>query len=281
MSNGALVVAVDHDDLAELKRLYDYQKKCDLKVNFLDADQAIKLEPLLSHQIAGAIEAPHEFFIDNRKLLSALTKALITQGVQIFENKAVTKLIIENTRVTGVAVGSETLKTSRVILATGVHQNIEGLPQKFPLRPVKGQAFEIRNTGQVPLTRVVRSIHRFPVYCVPRPDGKIVIGATSEEMGFDDRVTTGALFDLMTGLWKIIPSMDEMEFLASWTGFRPAMKDHKPVLGPSEVEGLFYALGLFRHGILLSPFAGELLADLVCDNKDSVYFKEFGASRFS
>ncbi|MBI2340502.1 MAG: glycine oxidase ThiO [Deltaproteobacteria bacterium] len=281
-TDGSLMVALDHDDEAELNRLHEYQKELGLSVEMISPAEVTALEPLLSGQCTAAIRADSEYFLDNLRLIESLKKAFLASGGQLHEGTRIERLEIEQGKVRAIKAKGERFPVSTVCLATGIHQDIEGLGDylSLPVRPVKGQALELVNNQTIPLTRAIRTIHRYPVYLVPRSDGRIVVGATNEEMGLDHRVTGGALLDLLYGAWKILPATAEMEVRKTWVGFRPTAEDHCPILGRTGIEGLFVAMGMYRHGILLTPIVGKLMAELMVQEKESKFFDVFGTRRF-
>ncbi len=278
--SGSLMVSVDADDDAELTRLYEYQKSLGLPVSLISPDEIQRLEPLLSAQCTKGIYAPGEFFLDNLLLIKALKTAYLKHGGKLFEECEVNEAEITGDKLTGLKIKNETIKTERVILATGIH-SIKGLPHtcSFPIRPVKGQALSIKMPTQK-LTHAIRSVHRYPVYLVPRSDGHIVIGATLEEMGQNTDITAGALLDLLYGAWKIFPTISDLPIVKTWVGFRPASRDNAPILGRTPLTNLYTALGFYRHGILLAPAVSQLMSDYVGKDCDSEFFKIFGGDRF-
>lgn len=280
--NGSMMVAIDHDDEAELERLFDYQKTLGLPVSKLSSREISEREPLLNPNCAAALEAKGEFFVDNRKLVTALREAFIKAGGHLAEHKEVSEVVTQEKKTTGVVVNGEVIEASHVVLASGIHTKfiIPGLPI-IPIRPIKGQALEVKNTGSQKLSRAVRTIHRYPAYLVPRSDGRIIIGATSEEMGLDARVTAGAVLELLYGASKIMPCVDDMTLLGTWCGHRAASPDHAPILGETGIEGLSVAMGMYRHGILLAPVVGKIMADLICGKKPSPFLQTFSCLRFN
>lgn len=279
---GSLTIAIDPDDESELERLYQYQKDLNLPVKRLTPREVSQLEPQLSPHFRSAIQASGECFLDNRLLIAALKKAFVSSGGKLIEQKKIHRLEIKNNRVDSIWVGNEAIQVSSVVLASGVNQDITGLPPhlKIPLRPIKGQALEIKCKKEQVIKRAIRTIHRYPVYLVPRCDGRIIIGATSEEVGMDDCITAGAMLDLLSGAWKILPCIDEMEIINKWAGHRAATPDHAPVLGQTDIEGLYMALGMYRHGILLAPIVGELISNLIIHDKPDPLLEGFSWKRF-
>ncbi len=280
-TSGALLIAIDHDDEAELLRVYDYQKQLELPVELLTPAQIIQREPLVTNRLSAGIEVKNECFIDNLLLIQAFKKSLFKMGVVIQEKTPVEEVVYAGDRVVGVVAAGKEIRATSVVVATGIGQTIRGLEElKINLRPVKGQALELKSHDRTRrLSRVVRSIHRYPAYIVPRADGRLTVGATCEEMGTDPRLTAGAMMDLLYGTLKLIPSMEEMEFIAGWTGYRAAARDNAPIIGDTRIPGLYTALGLYRHGILLSPWVGHELANLIVDGKRAECFDVFGCAR--
>jgi glycine oxidase len=271
---------VDTDDEVELLRFHDYQKKLGLDVSLLSAEEVSQIEPLLAPVKMGLL-APHECFCDNLLLVPTLAWAFTLNGGKIIEHKSVDAIKIEHVKVQGVTMGQETWEATQVVVATG-HKLPKGLPAEIviPLRPIKGQALELRTAPHLLPKRAIRSVYRHPVYLVPRSEGRLIVGATNEDVGLDERVTGGAMLDLLTGAWRILPAIDEMEITGQWVGFRAATHDHSPVLGRTSVAGLTLAVGMYRHGILLAPIVGKTIAELIAQEKESEYLKMFSYKRF-
>src|SRR5206468_8024484 len=133
-----------------------------------------------------------------------------------------------------------------------------GLPDSPPLRPVKGQIMRLRGTA--PAREIVRTPR---CYVVPRANGEVVIGATVEECGFDTRVTADGVYRLLEAAWEVLPDVGELELVEARAGLRPGTPDNGPVVGRGSVEGLVWATGHYRNGILLAPITGDAVAALV------------------
>src|SRR5206468_912322 len=146
----------------------------------------------------------------------------------------------------------------RVVLAAGAWSAV--LDPDTKVRPVKGQLLQlrVRPGGAPPAERIVRTPR---CYVVPRPDGRVVIGATSEEKGFDTSVDAGAVHRLLEAAWEVLPDVWELEFVRVIAGLRPATPDNRPLIGPSEVDGLIYATGHYRNGILLAPLTADRVVE--------------------
>jgi glycine oxidase len=179
--------------------------------------------------------------------------------------------IFAGERLAGVRLTSdEEIHADAVVLATGAWAGATGwLPEEArpPVRPVKGQVLELRAralpraAAAEPVARHILASER--VYLVPRPDGRLVVGATVEEMGFDTAVTAGGVHELLREAYRLLPDVAEMELLGATAGLRPGTPNNLPLVGPGAVEGLVLATGHFRNGILLAPLAARAVADLL------------------
>ncbi|GAB5536236.1 MAG: glycine oxidase ThiO [Rubricoccaceae bacterium] len=258
---GTLVVADDRDSAAALRRLYQFQHEHGAPVEWWTIDQAIGLEPLLSPRLPAAVWSPDDHQVDNRQLVRALAKAVREAGVTVHESTTVTAIVPHETRPAVRLAEGRQLEADVVVLAAGVGAaTIDGLVPAPPVRPVKGQALSLRMTGALALRHVVRGPD---AYLVPKSDGRLVVGATSEEMGADVRVTGGGLYRILEGAVEVVPAVEEMEVIETWAGLRPASRDHAPLIGASAHPGVVYATGHYRHGILLAPVTAEWVADAV------------------
>ena len=147
-----------------------------------------------------------------------------------------------------------------------------------PVRPVKGQMIQMRRRRPFDLQHVVRGPE---AYLAPKSDGRIVMGATSEERGFDTTVTAGGLYDLLEGGWEVVPGIRDLPVDETWAGLRPATRDHAPLLGETTAPGVVMATGHYRHGILLTPITAEEIARLIRTGETSDWLQPFSPRRFS
>lgn len=283
---GTLFTALDDDDKNELCRLYDHQKQLGMDVTVLDTESSLKLEPHLSSRQTMAVWAKNEYSINAHKLLSLLKKQFESLGGQYIECHEVESIQANHGQVSAITVSDlsqltkQKINTSRVVMASGLNTITCDDPLNIPLRPVKGQALELLMTEHFKIKRTIRSIHKYPAYLVPRNDGRLIVGATSEEMGMNDDPTAGSLLDLLYAAWKIFPATYEMKFLSTWTGLRPATKDHAPVLGETDIKGLFLAMGLYRHGYLMAPLVGTVLSQMVLGTDKPSWIDRYSHKRF-
>jgi glycine oxidase len=299
---GTLLVSLGQDDHGELARVKRLQERLGLTATWLDPGQIHELEPELSPRITSALSAPHDHQVDPRALLAALERAVKLLGGQVITNAWVSGFETHGGRLCEVvgtipppvpepATGSSVLTRSgqrssqafavrcqSAVLAAGAWSSGDLYWPAAPLgvRPVKGQLVRLR--GAELLRRVVRAPR---VYLVPRQSGELVVGATMEEQGFDPTPTAGAVMDLLWNARLVLPAAYDLELAEVSVGFRPATRDHLPLIGATEVPGLHVATGHFRHGVLLAPATAALLADLIVDGRLDTKLAPFRPDRLS
>jgi glycine oxidase len=240
-AGGALVVAVDRDDAEELRRLHELQRSLGLESEWLVPSAARAAEPGLAPRIAGAIDAPGEAQVDPVAVVDALSRAF-TEAGGVIQQADVTSL--------------DQLDADQVVLAAGAWS---AALADVRVHPVKGQLLHLRTRdGAAPLAgRIVRTPR---CYIVPRADGRVVVGATTEEKGFDTSVDAGAVHRLLEAAWEVVPDVWELEFVQVIAGLRPATPDNRPLIGRAG-ERLIHATGHYRNGILLAPLTAQRVAD--------------------
>ncbi len=284
-ATGTLLVALHADHLAILQHLYDFQMERGLPAERLSAKAARDEEPYLAPGLAGALRMP-DAQVDPRRLLRALPIALERLGATLHEGMRVTAIAPSDgggyeisTERDGVA---STLHAAQVVVAAGawsrqIASPILGMPVvPLPMRPVKGQILRLRGE------RIIQHVVRTPdVYLVPRDDGELVIGASMEDVGFDERSRAGAVHDLLREARRAVPGIAELDLVECGVGFRPALRDHLPAIGNVDGAGLFVATGHFRNGVELAPITARLLADLICDDRLDPLLEPFAPGRFA
>jgi glycine oxidase len=279
---GTLAVARDTDDNAALEDLYRFQLRCGLQVERLRSRECRQLEPGLAPSIRGGILAPGDHQVDNRALVEALLVACERAGVRLVEGR-VAELAVEGDQVTGVVLGDGArLPAGVVVLAAGCWSGgLGGLAAEVlvPVRPVKGQLLYLRGPADQPLCQ--RNVRGLEVYVVPRGDGRVVVGATVEEQGFDTRVTAGAVGDLLRAALELLPDVAELELAETVVGLRPGSPDNAPMLGPAGPEGLVVATGHYRNGILLTPVTADAIAELLATGRVPELIAPFAPGRFA
>jgi len=261
--HGALHVALDRDEAAELRRLHELQRSLGLGAEWLAPRRCRELEPGLTPSFNGGVHAPGEAAVDPRALSEALLAALAADGVEVRTGVEVDAALLEGERLAGVRTAAgEELRAPTVVLAAGAWSGQAGWlpePARPPVRPVKGQILELRSRdGGAPCARIVASER---VYLTPRPDGRLIVGATVEEQGFDTTVTAGGIHEVLREAYRLLPEVAEMELVEAAAGLRPGTPDNLPLVGPSPVEGLVWATGHYRNGILLAPLAANAVAE--------------------
>ena len=260
--SGALVIAADRDDAEELRRLHVFQRSLGLEAEWLAPRDCRRLEPGLSPRIAGGIMAPHDGHADPRAVARALAAAVEAAGGELLYGAEVCEVTVRDGRAVGVATATGSVDAGRVVVAAGAWSGELG-PHGGPhVRPVKGQILELRARGGAspPPERIVRTPR---CYLLARPDGRVLLGATVEEQGFDRTVTAGGVFDLLEAAREVFPEVAEFELVAARAGLRPGTPDNQPLIGEGEVEGLVWATGHHRNGVLLAPLTARAVADIL------------------
>lgn len=278
---GTMVVALTRDDVENLRSNYEFQRGLGLEIHWLTGAQAKEREPFLNPRTAAAVYSPRDGQVDNRLATAALRVALAKAGGRLHEGVDVTGLDISAGRVTGVRLGDRVQAADKVVLAAGAWSRLlPGLPAPPPVRPVKGQMLSIAMDPANPLLNHV--VWGPKCYLVPRADGTLIVGATTEEKGFDDQMTAGGVLALLEAAWRTLPGIEELPIREMWTGLRPGCRDDAPILGWAEgVEGLALATGHHRNGILLAPVTAHTIADLVLTGRVDEKIAGFGAARFA
>lgn len=278
---GTLIVADDRDSAEALQRLYSFQKEQGLEVEWLTGEEAREIEPFVAPRLSAAIFAPSDHQVDNRRLVDALEDAYQAEGGTLHEDTAIEAVVPDPDAPAVVTADGERVTADQVVVAAGVwSRDLDGLEPAStpPVRPVKGQMIQLRRKRPFDLQHVVRGPE---AYLAPKSNGRVVVGATSEEMGFDTTVTAGGLYDLLEGAWEVVPGIYDLPVDETWAGLRPASRDHAPLIGPTDAPGILMATGHYRHGILLTPVTAEEMARLVRTGETSDWLKPFSPIRFT
>ncbi|MFC8568112.1 glycine oxidase ThiO [Streptomyces sp. NPDC057245] len=264
---GTLAVALDADDRSDLRELHALQQRSGLESEWLSGRECRRLEPMLAPGVRGGLRVDGDHQIDPRRLARALVAACERTGVVFHRSWAERLTVGRGERATGVVTADGTvLEAGRVVLAGGsLSGRLAGVPDAVlpPVRPVKGQVLRLTmpRTHAPLLNRTVRAVVRGNhVYLVPRENGELVVGATSEELGWDTTVTAGGVYELLRDAHELVPGITELPLTETRAGLRPGSPDNAPLLGPTELEGLLLATGHHRNGILLTPVTGDVMA---------------------
>ncbi|HSY15414.1 MAG TPA: glycine oxidase ThiO [Jatrophihabitantaceae bacterium] len=271
---GTLSIAWDGADFGALRDLHALQQSLGLPAELVTGRELRRLEPSLAPGLPGGLSSPDDHQIDNR----LLHKALLSIVGDVIEQPVVA-LTRAAGRISGVQLADgSSIEAGSVVLAAGAWSSrLDGAPPG--VRPVKGQTLRLR-TSEPLLRRVVRgSVKGSAVYLVPRADGTVVVGASSEEAGFDIRPRAGAVYELLRDAQSLVPATSEAELLEVSTGLRPGSPDNAPLIGVTP-EGLIYACGHYRNGILLAPVTADGVSELIASGELPPILRPFGAGRF-
>jgi glycine oxidase len=279
---GTLVVALTSDDQARLSHQLVFQQKLGLPLQWITAAETRRREPHLAGKLAGAVFSPEDTQVDNRKLAAALRIAAEAAGAGISEHQAVKTISNDAGRVDGIVLADgRKVAADVVVLAAGAwSRSIEGLAPELrpPVRPIKGQMLALRMDPAAPLlTHVVWAPG---AYLVPRLDGRLLVGATVEEKGYDTSLTAGGILTLLEAAWRVVPAVEELPIDEMWVGHRPGSRDDAPILGTGLIDGLIYATGHHRNGILLTPITADAIAELVLEGAADPAIRPFSIERF-
>jgi len=277
---GSLFAGFDRDDMTRLRRLYDFRERVNLPAKWLTGTEAKELEPMLSPKCTCGLWMADDAQIENRDLLNALQIAFRKRGGHIHEIANVISVKIENSKVNGIKVNDKNVEVTNLIVAAGAWSKlVEGIPENVhpPVRPVKGQIMSLRMEGDNKITHAVRGRD---VYLVPKADGRLIVGASSEEMGFDTNPTAGEIYRLLERAWETVPGIYEYPIEEIQVGLRPGSRDHEPIIGDSDIDGLYFATGHYRSGILLTPVTAFELSQWIVSGKKSEILSPFQLSRF-
>ncbi|MBT2487083.1 glycine oxidase ThiO [Streptomyces sp. ISL-96] len=286
-SCGTLAVALDTDDRAHLRELHELQRRSGLESEWLTGRECRRLEPMLAPGVRGGLRVDGDHQVDPRRLAAALLTACERAGVA-FHRGWVDRLSVVRERASGAVLADGTeLAAGQVVLAAGsLSGRLAGVPEEVlpPVRPVKGQVVRLAvPPAYAPfLSRTVRAVVRGShVYLVPRENGELVVGATSEELGWDTTVTAGGVYELLRDAHELVPGITELPLTETRAGLRPGSPDNAPLLGPTALPGLHLATGHYRNGVLLTPVTGDAMAAVLTGGELPEEARAFSPLRFA
>jgi glycine oxidase len=281
---GTLLVGANGSDRVAIDELLDFQAALGLEAQRRSASECRGLVPALSPGVRGGAEVPGDHQVDNRRLLAALLDAVVRAGVHLVPCAMSGYTDVAGRR-TVTLTGGGRVRGRVVVVCAGA--DTAGLPVlgaalALPVRPVKGQLLRLRGDVDHPLVpRTVRGIvEGRSCYLVPRANGSLVVGATSEERGFDRSVQVGAVFGLLDDARRLVPGIDELALEETCAGLRPTMPDNAPAVGWTRVEGVAVASGHYRHGILLAPLTADAVVALVTEGSLPAVVAGWAPERF-
>jgi glycine oxidase len=277
---GALHVGLDRDEAEELRRRHALHQRLGLDSTWLLPADCRRLEPGLSSKVQGGVHAPGEAAVDPQGLARQLASTAASSGVAIQEHAEVISAERDGEGWRVKVAGEDDLLAESVLAAAGAWTADGWLPPeiRLPVRPVKGEVLTLRGSPERPACERIVVGER--VYLVPRADGRLLIGATVEERGFDTTVTAGGVHELLREAYRLVPEIAELELLSARAGLRPGTPDNAPLIGRIGDEGLLVATGHYRNGVLLAPVTAEAVAALAAGEEPRVDLTAFDPSRF-
>lgn len=269
-TEGSLLVFADEQERQQMLPSMNWQRSQEIGVKELSAQELHSLEPNLA-ELPGAFFLPDDHQIDNRRLMHALVQSCRQRGVEFLLGKPVRAVARNGHQAVGAVLedaGGTKIAAGRVVNSAGAWAGaiaVAGIAP-FPIRPVKGHMLALEAPPGT-LHHVIRS-HRG--YLVPRTNGRILVGSTMEEAGFDKSPRAAQVTGLLHAAQQLCPVLEKSAVVDFWAGLRPASKDGLPLLGPTELEGYWVALGHLRNGILLAPITSEILSSWLLTGKPSL-----------
>jgi glycine oxidase len=280
--HGALHVALDRDEADGLHRRYELHRRLGLRSEWLGARPCRELEPGLATAVRGGAHVPGEASVDPRRLVSALLEALDRLEAPVHSGAEVVSASREAGAWLLEARDGRTFTAENLVLTAGCWSGgVAWLPGEArpPIRPVKGEILTLRGSPDEPVCERIVAGER--VYLVPRADGRLIVGATVEERGFDTTLTAGGVHELLREAYRLLPEISELELVETAVGLRPGSPDNAPLIGRSSTEGLLIATGHFRNGVLQAPITAECVNALLAGDEPPVDLSSFSPDRFA
>jgi glycine oxidase len=279
---GTLQLAFDNAELEILSAKYHRQKDAGLPIKMLSAEEVLRFEPGISSRVISGISYPNDRQVDNRKLVAALVEYCRRNEIRVLKDQHISSVTFESGRATGACSETEAFSADVTILATGAWTSFIEIggagPISVDIKPIRGQMIAFKSDRKL-LTKV---IYANGCYLVPRADGRILVGATVEDVGFEKAVTDEAVEWLRSSAVEILPELADLDIAETWSGLRPRSIDEFPVIGNvSGIDNLFVATGHYRNGILLAPLTAKLITKKIVGNIDSNYLSIFSPERFN
>jgi glycine oxidase len=278
--SGILRVVYSEDEEKELESFTAWQADMDLGVHWITAAEAYEMEPSLAPGMRRAMHSVKEQHVNPSRLAQSFAKAAVTFGATMREGANVETLEVIGNDVEGVTLSTGEQFRGHVVLAGGAWSSAlaKQIGLELSVRPVRGQMVALSSTDVV-LKRVLWGER---AYAMQKADGSIWVGGTMEEVGFDRRITAAGVGQMLQCAAGLIPDLADATFLRAWVGLRPGSPDGMPILGAVPGwKGITLATGHFRNGILLAPITGQLIADLVLEQRLDPLMAPFSIARFA
>jgi len=259
--SGLLSVALDPEQQSELDRKKQQQTELGLEVQSLSREETLRMESWLNPELLSALYFPEEGYVDNRELVEAVRLVCLELGVRLVPDCSVLEVKAEQGNVCGVQTSSRFFTSRRVVIAAGCWsgQISTGLPYILPIKPARGQMVAMK----MPAPGLRHVVYGANGYLVPRKDGRVLLGSTVEWIGYDKQVTLDGIQQITASAMALAPTLRSSTFIECWAGLRPFCEGGLPVLGPTEIDGLYFATGHFRNGLLLAPITAKLMAEVI------------------
>ncbi len=267
----------EHDEACETVR---WQREAGLQAELVEPDRAAQLQPGVSSEAVSYLWLPDEGQLDSQRLAELIADAIGRTDIRLISGNAVAEIRSRGGSVIGVAMADgRTLDADRVVLAAGAWSGeVAGLPRPLPVRPIRGQILRFADDASS-MQRIVAS--HAGRYLVPRSDGSVLAGSTMEEVGFDRSITEDGERAVHESVSELVPALAGRRPLERWAGLRPISADMSPIIGPDpDLAGLLYATGYGRDGILVSPLAANVIAELAVDGETGIDWRPFRPDRF-
>ena len=273
--SGTISLAFNEDDEAELLTRFEWQSGAGLPLAPLTIQEIFDHEPRISQLVRFGLYYPGDWQVENRKLVAALRRYCVLNGVELVENTEIIDLVVEHGAVVGALTASGAVHSEKTVIASGAWTGAVAR-NRFAgaenIKPIRGQMISLSGEGR-PLKHVIYSPNG---YLVPRADGRILVGATVEDVGFSKEVTPEAIAALRSAALEIIPSLANFDIKEAWAGLRPYAGQGLPLIGRvPDLGNAYIATGHFRNGILLAPMTARIVADEILGGSAPEYMKAF------
>jgi glycine oxidase len=273
---GLLYLATSEKSLEVLKSRMIWQREAGFDSELVTPEGIRRMEPHLTLTVAGGVYMPGEYQVTPRRLIEALRAACQIRKVEIRKGFRVHEIIRQGDRVEGVRTDSGSIKADTIVIASGARSSeIAGLCPRLPITPRKGQILSLITPAPM-FQRLIRWEH---AYLMQRRGGELVVGATNEDAGFDRSLTPSGIGELLQRVQQLSSCTAKLAIREMWTGLRPSTPDGLPVLGNAG-NGLIYATGHYRNGILLAPVTASIVADLVMNRLSPIALQPYSPARF-
>ncbi len=280
-TEGTILTGAEHDHFGMIDHTAEEYRSLGLEVEGLTGEDLRRYEPCLATGAMRGYFVPGDHQVDNRVLIRVLLDNLEeSDGVDLLSGTRIVALEEDSSGITLVSENGPVASGDRVVVAVGAYlSRIKGLPNSVRrvVQPVKGEIVRLRQSSEPLLRHVVRTPE---VYLVPKSDGTLVIGASTEERGFEAENRVGPTFELLRSAYETVPGVYELPMISLGVGFRPATLDHMPMVGRLGDSRIFLASGYYRHGILFAPYCADLLLRYIENDHEPEELRPFRPDRF-